>query len=578
MLSVDIDQFLTFESTQFGLDRYGWRARCRATILCIVGSDLIPGESIRGDIVTGERILVVDDSKENREFIVDYILKPNGFEPIEARDGVEALELSRRLSPDLMLLDLQMPRLDGTGVLNALRRENLNIPVVLMTFHGSEEIAVEVFRLGVRDYVKKPYTPEEMLAAIDGSLTEVRLRKEKEALTSRLLNANRELHSRIKELNTLYSIGKSVASLLNPAQLLARVVEAATVVTGAEQGSLLLVEGDNLILRAVKRRNEQHAHPAAEVSQDRLAERAVQSGKPLALSPQELARIKEKNPNAPSAAMFVPMQVSERVIGALGIENLTDNARGFSDHDGALLSALGDYAAIAIDNVRNFQQLEEAKEREKAAFRGAFERCVAPGVVDRVLRNPDDVPPGGQRCEISVLVADIRGYAAFGDQMAPEQIIDALNQYFTLATDVIFAREGTLDKSLGDAIMAFFDSPGDPDDHPYRAADAALALQATVAEFNARRGQNTLTCGIGLATGEAIVGSIGSPRAMNYTAIGAAVNLARQLQEQAEPGQILVEESLAQRLGDQVQADRIGERQFKGRTAPVVVYALRGLA
>ena len=528
--------------------------------------------------MTGERILVVDDSKENREFIVDYILKPNGFEPIEARDGVEAMELARRVSPDLMLLDLQMPRLDGTGVLTALRRENLSIPVILMTFHGSEEIAVEVFRLGVRDYVKKPYTPEEMLAAIDGSLTEVRLRREKEALTSRLLNANRELHNSIKELNTLYSIGKSVTALLNPAQLLARVVEAATVVTGAEQGSLLLVEGTNLVLRAVKRRNDQHAHPAAEISQDRLAERAVQSGKPLALSPQELAHIREKNPNAPSAVMFVPMQVSERIIGVLGIENLAETARGFTDHDGALLSALGDYAAIAIENVRNFQQLEEAKEREKATIRGAFERFVAPSIVDRVLNNPGDMQPGGNRREISVLMADIRGYTAFGEQVNPQQIIDTLNQYFTLATDVVFAREGTLDKSLGDAVMALFNAPGNLDDHPHRAADAALALQAAVTEFNAKRGQDALTFGIGLALGEAVVGSIGTPRAMNYTAIGEVVNLARQLQQQAEPGQILVEESLVKRLGDGVQADRIGEVQVKGRASLVVIYALRGLA
>src|SRR5258708_30727414 len=105
-----------------------------------------------------------------------------------------------------------------------------------------------------------------MLTAIEGNLTETRLRKEKDALTSRLLNANRELHSRIKELNTLYSIGKSVTSLLNPTQLLARVVEAATVVTSSEQGSLFLVERDNLVLRAVKRRGDQHAKPAALLS------------------------------------------------------------------------------------------------------------------------------------------------------------------------------------------------------------------------------------------------------------------------------------------------------------------------
>jgi class 3 adenylate cyclase/DNA-binding response OmpR family regulator len=530
--------------------------------------------------VTGERILVVDDSKENREFIIDYILKPNGFDPVEARDGLEGMELARRISPDLMLLDLQMPRLDGTGVLSALRSENLNIPVILMTFHGSEEIAIEVFRLGVRDYVKKPYTPEEMLQAIESSLTETRLRKEKEALTSRLLNANRELHSRIKELNTLYSIGKSVTSLLNPTQLLARVVEAATVVTNAEQGSLLLVEGDNLVLRAVKRRSDQHARPAAEISQDRIVERAVRSGKPISLSPQELAPFKEKNPNAPSAVLVVPMQVSDRVVGALGVENITGAARAFTEHDGALLSALGDYAAIAIENAHNFQQLEEVKEREKMAIRGAFERYVAPSVVDRVLRSPDEMQLGGHRREVSILFADIRGYTTFAEKADPERVVEMLNQYFTLAADIIFAREGTLDKFLGDAVMAFFNAPEDQDDHPFRAVDAALALQSAVTELNARRADSgdALTFSIGVTMGEAVVGNIGTPRAMNYTVIGDVVNLAKRLQERAEPGQILVEENVVLRLGNLVQAERLGEMQVKGRKTPAIVYNLQGLA
>ncbi len=528
--------------------------------------------------MSGERILVVDDSKENREFIVDYILKPNGFEPIEARDGVEGMELARRQSPDLILLDLQMPRLDGMGVLTALRSENLNIPVILMTFHGSEEIAIDVFRMGVRDYVKKPYTPEEMLSAIEGNLNETRLRKEKEALTSRLLNANRELHSRIKELNTLYSVGKSVTSLLNPTQLLARVVEAATTVTNAEQGSLLLVEGENLVLRAVKRRGDQQARPAAEVSQDRLVERAIKTGKPVSINPQELAALRERNPKAPSAVMVVPMQVSSRVIGALGVENVTSNARAFTEHDGALLSALGDYAAIAIENARNFQQLEEIKEREKMAIRGAFERYVAPSVVDRVLRSPDEMTLGGKRRTISVLFADIRGYTTFSEQAAPEHVVELLNQYFTLATDIIFAREGTLDKFLGDAVMAFFNAPEEQEDHPYRVVDAALALQSAVAELNSRRGSDALTFSIGLNMGEAVVGNVGTPRAMNYTAIGDVVNVAKRLQERAEPGQILVDESIVNCLGELVIADRVGEIQVKGRKLSTVVYALHGLA
>ena len=313
--------------------------------------------------MTGERILVVDDGKENREFVIDYILKPGGFEAIQARDGMEGMELARRMTPDLILLDLQMPRMNGIQVLEALRHENLNIPVILMTFHGSEDIAVEVFRLGVRDYVKKPYTPEEMMAAIDASLTETRLRREKEALTNRLLAANRELHNRVRELNTLYGIGKQVTALVNPPQLMARVIEAATVVTNAEQGSLWLVEKDTIMLRAVRRRGEAHGRPASEVSGDRIVAHAVQTRKPVSLTSAELARIREQNPNMPSALMVVPMLVGDRVMGALGVENLSSNAQNFTEHDGALLSALGDYAAIAIENSHNLAERPRRRQR-----------------------------------------------------------------------------------------------------------------------------------------------------------------------------------------------------------------------
>jgi FixJ family two-component response regulator len=106
-----------------------------------------------------------------------------------------------------VLLDYQMPRLNGIDVLNAMQANGWNIPVILMTFYGSEEIAIEVFRLGVRDYVKKPFSVEEMIAAIERNMTEVRLRREKEALTERLIQANR-ITITVQELNVLYSVAR----------------------------------------------------------------------------------------------------------------------------------------------------------------------------------------------------------------------------------------------------------------------------------------------------------------------------------------------------------------------------------
>src|SRR5690606_12865627 len=155
-----------------------------------------------------------------------------------AKDGKEGLDMALQHRPDLILLDLQMPRMNGITVLQNLARHNADIPVVLMTFHGSEEIAVEVYRLGVRDYLKKPFSIDEMLLAIEHSLTEVRLRREKEALTERVIQANRELQRRVQEMNVLYSVGKSVTATLNMDQLLPRIVDAAAQITHAEAGHI----------------------------------------------------------------------------------------------------------------------------------------------------------------------------------------------------------------------------------------------------------------------------------------------------------------------------------------------------
>jgi two-component system NtrC family sensor kinase len=308
--------------------------------------------------LAGERILVVDDGRENRDFVVDYILRPNGYRVLVARDGREGLDKALAERPDLILLDLQMPRMTGAQVLQALARENVNIPVVLMTFHGSEEIAIEVFRLGVRDYVKKPYTIDEMLGAIERSLTETRLRQEKDALTDRLLVSNRELQHRIKELNVLYKMGKSVTAQLDLEQLGIRVVEAATYVTGAEEGKLFLLEDDDLICRASKRRKDGHARVVRIETEDSFALDVLESGEPLVLFPEDTADMRQQQSKVPYAVLYTPLVVGNRVLGVLAVDTVTREGKVFTDHDAALLSALADYAAIAVENANTYAALD----------------------------------------------------------------------------------------------------------------------------------------------------------------------------------------------------------------------------
>jgi signal transduction histidine kinase len=161
-----------------------------------------------------ERVLVMEDSLVYRDLIVNHILKPNGYETLTATDGQEGLSVALQEKPDLIITDLRMPELDGIEVLEALKEAGQDIPVILMTLHGSEDLVVQAFRLGAKDYVIKPFNVEEMLAAIDRALTEARLRRERDALTQDLMYLNQELEAERRRFEAVLTYSEDVVLLV----------------------------------------------------------------------------------------------------------------------------------------------------------------------------------------------------------------------------------------------------------------------------------------------------------------------------------------------------------------------------
>jgi class 3 adenylate cyclase/FixJ family two-component response regulator len=517
--------------------------------------------------VAEETVLVVDDGKDNRDFLVEYVLEPNGYKHLTAKDGEEGLNLAIQHRPDLILLDLQMPRLNGKQVLEQLAALNIEIPVILMTFHGSEDIAVEVYRMGVRDYIKKPYYPDEMLEAMERALAETRLRREKDKLTNRVLQANQELQKRLQEFEALYNIGKIVTSTINLSKLLPQIVDAAVQITNAEEGHITLLENNLLVRRAHKLPRLDRAQSVEKVVKDRVAGYVIMKKEAMLLTEDQLRRGAE-NANAPISVASVPLMIGERVLGALTAANYSAKAGTFDKDNMIMLNALSDYASIAIENSRNYNALQS----NTTKMRDTFERFVAPSVVQQALA-AGDMKLGGERQEISVLFADIRGYTTFSEQVEPEKVVEMLNHYLHVAGGIIIGWEGTLDKFFGDGLMAIFNAPNKQEDHVYRAAESALAIIQAAEEVNEIYGYK-LAYSVGVHVGEAVVGYIGTSYAVNYTAIGDTVNLAKRLQETAAPGQILIDESIVKRLGERVEAKPLGPISVKGRSQPSQAYEL----
>ncbi len=238
-------------------------------------------------------------------------------------------------------------------------------------------------------------------------------------------------------------------------------------------------------------------------------------------------------------------------------------------------------AVIVIEDLTEQTRLEmqrRAQEQETRRIRAMFEHYVAPSVVKELLADPRRIALGGHRRTVTVLFADIHGFTYLAEQLAPEELVQVLNGYLSLAAKIILHHEGTLDKFMGDGVMAIFNAPLPQRDHAWRAARAALALQSQMATYAARLPETVRTYfRIGIHTGDAVVGNIGAQELMNYTAIGDPVNVAKRLQENAESNQILISRATYTLIESRVKVRPLETLVVKGRATPVEVFELLGV-
>ncbi len=221
------------------------------------------------------------------------------------------------------------------------------------------------------------------------------------------------------------------------------------------------------------------------------------------------------------------------------------------------------------------------EEREKKQVRGAFQQYMAPEVISQVLDRPELLRLGGDEKQLTAMFSDIRGFTALSEGLTPSALVELLNEYFSEMTDVIFKHQGTLDKYIGDAIMAFWGAPLDIPDHAERACRAALGMAEALERLQARwreQGRPRIDIGIGLNTGPMLVGNMGSERRFNYTIMGDSVNLASRLEGVTKTfgTRIIISESTRDEVGSAVIVRELDMIRVKGKSKPVTIYELLG--
>ena len=273
------------------------------------------------------------------------------------------------------------------------------------------------------------------------------------------------------------------------------------------------------------------------------------------------------------SAICAPLIGSEdRVLGVLYVDNPSITHR-FSDEDLDFLVAFAGIAAVAIENSQFAERI-----RREALVRSNFERYFAPQLAARIAHSADATKLGGEKRQVVVLFSDIRGFTALSETMNPDAMASLLTEYFTEMVECVFRHDGTLDKFIGDAVMAQWGAPLGNADDADRAMRSALDMMEALRTLNARwrtEGRPTLEIGIGLNQGEAFAGNIGSERRLEFTVIGDTVNTAARLCKVAGPGEILISEEMRRAMSSPPALEERPPMDLKGKSEPVPVFLVQ---
>jgi two-component system NtrC family sensor kinase len=313
-----------------------------------------------------ERILLVESDPEICDLVGRQTLQAMGYQVQVTHAASLAIQEATRFAPDIIITNMSLPDLSAKDLLVALNSQGVFAPVIVIAHKGMEGDLVQAFRLGATDYLLWPMREAEVVSAVERVLKQVRARRERETLARQLKQTNDELQQRVRELTTIFAIGKAVTSITHQRELFEKIVEGAVYVTEADSGWLLLREERSKIFRLAAQRNLPKAI-AAKVNQpwdDGISSLVALSGETLSISGDPLTRFKVSQLG--QSALVVPVKLKKEVMGLLVVVRKAANP--FSPSNRTLLEAVADYASISLVNARLFRVLEErARSLQSAA-------------------------------------------------------------------------------------------------------------------------------------------------------------------------------------------------------------------
>ena len=377
-----------------------------------------------------------------------------------------------------------------------------------------------------------------------------------------------------ERLRIAYEVTRELVGERDVEQVITKVLTACFKFVRADRGVIFLVEDGQLVPRANRRRSGGEA-PVVVSSTILDHVKTTRSAVLTNDAAMDFANSKGKSMilNRISSAMVVPFVHNDKLLGVLWLDS--EQLAVFNQKELELATSMAHQAAMFVENALLAKKVEA-----EIITRDRFSRLLSPNLAAQVISGKLDVKLGGDQLpECTVFNSDIRGFTRMSDGAAPQSIVDMLNEYFEAMVEVLFKYEGTLDKFMGDGIMALFGAPVSHPDDPIRSVRSALEMMDVLGVLNRNRvARNAvpLAIGIGIHTGPLVAGYIGSTKALSYTVIGDTANTSARLCGIAEAGQIIVSETTAAKLGNRFDLHELPPAKLKGKERPLRVFDVKG--
>jgi adenylate cyclase len=390
----------------------------------------------------------------------------------------------------------------------------------------------------------------------------------------------KDLGNNIKEMETLVNISKAITSVLDMDELLNMIMDSVIKVMNAERGFLMLKDDStgDLIMKVARNMESEMKDQRLHTISSSITSKVASEKKPIlttdAKSDERFSQQASVMGFGLRSLLCVPLMVKEKVLGIIYIDNRM-LAGAFNEHSADLLMTFSSQAAIAIENAKLYNNVQK-----ETKARTNLQRYLSPNLVEDILKKKENLVLGGEKIEVSVLFSDICGFTSMSEKMQPEDIVAMLNEYFTIMTKIIFKRYGTLDKFVGDAIMAIFGAPIFHPHSPMNAVRAAFEMQTALVELNKKwsiEGKTTFNMRIGVNTGVVVAGNIGAEDRMDYTVIGDNVNLASRLESNAQPGKVLISQSTYEKVKSGIDVKQLEPIKVKGKSDLIPIYEVAAI-